>query len=71
MGYILLGIILNVLIVVGMMVIIQAIFQVMAGINLPIEAIITKIGIFVVLAIIAIYYEVELFKNIQGNRNGT
>jgi len=70
-GYILLGIILNMLIIVGIMVIVQAIFQIMAGINLPIGAIITKIGIFVVLAIISIYYEVKLFKNIQGNRNCT
>jgi hypothetical protein len=71
MGYILLGIILNVLRVVGIMVIIQAIFQIKAGINLPIEEIITKIGIFVLLAIVAIYYEIKLFKNIQGNINGT
>ena len=70
-GYILLGIILNMLTLVGIMVIIQAVFQIMAGINLPIEAIITKIGIFVVLGLIALYYEVKLFKNIQDNRNGT
>jgi hypothetical protein len=44
----------------------QSIFQIMAGIELPIQAIITKIGIFVVLAIIAIYYEIKLFKNINS-----
>ncbi|WP_461246406.1 hypothetical protein [Treponema sp. R6D11] len=71
MGYILLGIILNMLIFVGVMVIIQAIFQIRTGINMPIGAIITKIGIFVVLAIIAMFYDVKLLKNIQGNRNGT
>ena len=70
-GYILLGIILNMLLMVGIMVIIQAVFQIMAGINLPIEAIITKVGIFVVLAIVAVYYEIKLFKNIKSNGNGT
>ena len=70
-GYILLGIILSLLIAVGIMVIIQAIFQIMAGINLPIGVIITKIGVFVVLALAAIYYEVKLFKNLQGGINGT
>jgi len=64
MGYILLGIILNVLIIVGIMVIIQTLFQKTAGIDLPLEAVITKVGIFVVLAIVAIYYDVRLFKNI-------
>jgi heme A synthase len=63
-GYILLAIILSMLIIVGIMVIVQAIFQIKAGIDLPIEAILTKIGAFVVLGIIAAKYEVKLFKNI-------
>jgi hypothetical protein len=62
-GYILLGIILTMLVMTGVMVIFQTIIPVNAGIALPIGAIITKIGIFVVLAIIAIYYEIKLFKN--------
>jgi hypothetical protein len=64
-GYILLGIILNMLSLVGIMVILQTVFQNRAGIELPIEATITKAGIFVLLAIIAMYYEVKLFKNIS------
>jgi len=63
-SYILLGIILNMLAIVGVMVIFQTVFQAMAGIDLPIEAAITKVGMFVVLAVVAVYYEVKLFKNI-------
>jgi hypothetical protein len=64
LGYILLGIILTVLLIVGIMLPVQTIFQIAAGIDLPIGAIITKVGIFVLLAIIAIYYEIKLFKNV-------
>jgi hypothetical protein len=63
-GYILLGIILNMLSLVGIMVILQTVFQNRAGIETLIEAAITKVGIFVVLGIIAIYYEIKLFRNI-------
>jgi hypothetical protein len=69
-GYILLGIILNMLSLVGIMVILQTVFQNRAGIKMPVEAGITKVGIFVLLAIVAIYYEIKLFKNIEGNGNG-
>jgi hypothetical protein len=66
-GYILLGIILNMLSLVGIMVILQTLFQNRAGIELPLEATITKAGIFVLLAIVAIYYEIKLFKNIKDS----
>jgi len=69
-GYILLGIILNMLSLVGIMVVFQTVFQNRAGIELPIEATITKAGIFVLLALVAIYYEIKLFKNIKGGGNG-
>jgi hypothetical protein len=69
-GYILLGIILNMLSLVGIMVIFQTLFQNMAGIELPLEAAITKVGIFVLLAIVAIYYEIKLFRNIKDSGNG-
>ena len=64
-GYILLGIILKMLILVGIMVIFQTLFQNRAGIEMPITAAITKVGIFVVLGIVAIYYEIKLFRNIK------
>jgi hypothetical protein len=63
-GYILLGIILTILLIVGIMLPVQSIFQINAGINIPLEALITKVGIFVILATVAIYYEIKLFRNI-------
>jgi len=63
-GYILLGIILNILVLVGVMVISQTIIPIMAGVKMPIGALITKVGIFVVLAIIGVFYEYKLFKRI-------
>jgi hypothetical protein len=66
-GYVLLGIILNMLTLVGILVIFQALFQDRAGIQFPIEATITKVGIFVVLAMISIYYEIKLFRNIKDS----
>jgi hypothetical protein len=63
-GYILLGIILIMLVMVGIMVIFQTIIPIRGGINMPLGAIITKVGIFVILALVAIYYEIKLFKNI-------
>jgi small-conductance mechanosensitive channel len=63
-GYVLLGIILTILLIIGIMLPIQTMFQIMAGINLPIGTIISKVGIFVILALVAIYYEIKLFKNI-------
>ena len=50
---------------VGIMVILQTVFQNRAGIELPVEAAITKVGIFVLLALVAIVYEIKLFKNIN------
>jgi len=64
LGYILLGIILMVLTIIAVILPLQSIFQINAGIIIPIEALITKVGIFVALAIIAIYYNFKLFKNI-------
>jgi hypothetical protein len=68
-GYILLGIILNMLVMVGIMVIFQTIIPIKAGIEMPIGALITKVGIFVLLAIIGMIYEIKLFKRIQSSGN--
>jgi hypothetical protein len=54
---------------VGIMVILQTVFQNRAGIEMPIEAAMTKVGIFVLLALVAIYYEIKLFRNIKGSPN--
>ena len=69
LGYILLGIILTNLIIIGITVINQTIFQNMAGIGLPIEAYITKIGIFAILATVGIYYQIKLFRSIKNSGN--
>jgi len=66
-GYILLGVNLTILLLIGIMRPIQSVFQIRAGINLHLEAIITKIGIFVILALIALYYEIKLFKGIKSS----
>lgn len=65
LGYILLGIILTICTFVGLMVPIQTMFQTHYGIELPIQALITKVGIFIVLAIIALYYDIKLFKAVR------
>jgi len=65
-GYVLLGIILNMLSLVGILVIFQTLFQSRAGIELPVGAAITKVGIFVLLALVGIYYEIKLFKSIKS-----
>ena len=70
-GYILLGIILNMLIMTGIMVIFQTTVPVKVGIELSVGAIITKVGIFIVLAIAGIFYEIKLYKRIQNSGNGT
>jgi uncharacterized membrane protein len=69
MGYILLAIMLTVGIFVGFMVIIQTLFQMHYEIAIPIMALITKVAIFTVLAIAAIYFEVKLFKAIKQSAN--
>ena len=63
-GCILLGIILTNLILIGVTVINQTIFHNIAGVELPIGAIITKIGIFVILAMAGLYYQIRLFRSI-------
>lgn len=67
-GYILLAILLTVCTVIGAMLPIQAIFQVVAEIKLPIGAIVTKVGSFVVLALFALYFDIRLFRSIQESK---
>jgi len=64
-GYVLLEILLTLCCIVGIMLPIQTIFQVIAGILLPIGAIVTKAGIFVVLASFALYFNIKFFKNMK------
>ncbi|GAA0126986.1 hypothetical protein UT300019_28900 [Clostridium sp. CTA-19] len=64
MGDILLPIILTLCQIIGIMLPIQTIFQTLAGIVVPITALITKLGIFVILAIVASYFNIKFYKNI-------
>jgi hypothetical protein len=65
-GHILLGIILNMLVMVGILVVFQTIIPLNAGVEFSLGAVITKVGIFVILALVAILYEIRLFRNIQS-----
>ena len=61
-GYVLLRMILIVCLVVGIMLPVQTIFQMLAGIELPIPALITKVFIFIILAAFALYFDRKLRK---------
>lgn len=64
-GYILLGILLTVCTIIGIMLPIQTIFQLAAGISLSIGEVVTKMLIFVILALFALYFNIKLFKSIK------
>ena len=65
MGYILLVMLLTVCIIVGIMLPIQTAFQVSAGIELPLAAIVTKVVSFVILSLFALYFNIKFFKNMK------
>lgn len=65
-GYILLALLLTVCAVIGVMLPIQTMFQIAAGIELPIGAIVTKVRSFVVLALFALYFDIRYFKSIRN-----
>jgi hypothetical protein len=65
-GYILLGMLLTICMVVGIMLPIQTAFQLAAGIEMTVPVIVTKVGSFVVLAFFALYFSFKLFKNTGG-----
>lgn len=56
-GYVLLRMIFKICMCIGIMLPIQSIFQLLAGISIPIPALITKILIFVIMALFATYFE--------------
>lgn len=65
LGDIVLAVLLQTYIVIGIMLPIQTLFQVLSGIFIPIPVLITKIGIFVILAAFAMYFNIKLYKNLQ------
>lgn len=60
MGYVLLRMLFKVCMCVGIMLPIQSVFQLMAGIAIPLPALITKVLIFVLLAVFAAFFEYRL-----------
>jgi len=64
LGDIVLAIILKACIIIGIMLIVQTIFQNLAGVFIAVPVLITKVGIFVALALFAAYFDIKLYKNI-------
>lgn len=64
-GYVLLELLLTVCSIIGIMLPIQTVFQVLAGVSLPIAAIVTKVGTFIVLAFFSLYFNIKFFKNMK------
>lgn len=65
LGSIILSTILTLCVIIGVMLPIQTAFQVLAGIDIPIPVLITKVGIFVLLAAFAAYFNFKLFRSIS------
>ena len=63
LGYILLSIILTNLVLIGITVIFQTIFHHIAGVELSLAEMITKIGLFVILALFGLFYQIKLYRN--------
>ena len=61
-GYVLFRMILIVGQIIGIMLTLQTVFQILAGIELPIPALITKVFIFFILAVFALYFDRKLRK---------
>jgi hypothetical protein len=65
LGDILLAIILKMCGIIGIMISIGTLSQIFGGIEIPVPALITKLGIFIVLAAFATYFDVKLYRNIK------
>lgn len=65
LGDVLLAILLQLCAVIGVMLLLQTLFQTLAGIQIPVPALVTKVGIFVVLAAFALHFYLKLLKNIS------
>lgn len=59
-GYVLLRMLLRICMVIGIMLPVQTFFQLAAGISIPIPALITKVFIFILLAVFAVFFDYRL-----------
>ncbi|MBA9084050.1 hypothetical protein FHR92_000504 [Fontibacillus solani] len=66
LGDIILIVMLRLCSVIGIMLPVQTIFQLLAGIELPVPVLISKMGIFVILACFAVYFERFYYKGIHA-----
>jgi uncharacterized membrane protein len=64
LGYVLLDFLLTLCVVVGIMLPVQTIFQITAGIPLPLPVLLTKVGSFCALALFAFYFRIKSWKNL-------
>ena len=65
LGDVLLAIILKMCVIIGVMISVATVFQTLGGIEVPVPALITKMGIFVVLSAFAAYFDIKLYRNIR------
>lgn len=65
LGTILLDNLLTLCIIMGVILPIQTVFQLLAGIFIPLPVLIIKVGIFILLAIFALYFKIRLIKQLQ------
>lgn len=62
LGDVIIAIILTLCVIMGLMLPIQTIFQLLAGIIIPIPVLVIKVGIFMVLALFAAYFNLRILK---------
>lgn len=65
LGQVLLAITLTLCVIMGIMLPVQTAFQLWAEIEIPAPVLVTKVGIFVLLAIFALYFNQKMFRNIK------
>lgn len=68
-GYVLIRMIFKICVIIGIMLPMQSIFQMLAGVSIPIPALITKILIFVLLAVSAAFFDHRLKRETKYAEN--
>jgi len=66
LGIVILSIIFTLCTIIGVMLPVQTVFQILAGIVVPIPVLIIKVGIFIILAMFAVYFNTLLYKRIEA-----
>lgn len=66
LGDVILAIMLKLCVIIGLILPMQTVFQLIAGIEIPIPALITKVSIFILLSIFASFFNYKFYKNIDS-----